>query len=71
MTGDDVNRPEPEVPWDVDWESHARAQRLRMAELPLTEKLRWLEEAHELALTMLGEEGFRLARERRVDARKS
>jgi hypothetical protein len=66
MTDDDRSRPDPEAPWDVDRDSHARAQRLRMAELPMTDKLRWLEEAHELALTVLGEEGFRLARERRV-----
>jgi hypothetical protein len=31
--------------WDSGWEEHRRAQRQRLARLPLIEKLRWLEEA--------------------------
>lgn len=34
--------------WDAGWEGHERAQRRRLAALPLTDKLRWLEEADEL-----------------------
>ncbi len=31
--------------WESGWEGHAGAQRVRLARLPLREKLRWLEEA--------------------------
>jgi hypothetical protein len=48
------------------WELHAAEQARHMASLPLAEKLRWLEEAHELALLILGREGFERARARRV-----
>lgn len=34
--------------WDGGWEGHRRAQLLRLANLPLIEKLRWLEEAQVL-----------------------
>lgn len=34
--------------WEEGWAGHERAQRRRMAALPLIEKLRWLEEAQEL-----------------------
>jgi hypothetical protein len=48
------------------WEAHEAEQARYMASLPLDEKLRWLEEAHELALLILGREGFDAARDRRV-----
>ncbi len=34
--------------WEGGWDAHERAQRHRLAKLPLDEKLRWLEEAHDL-----------------------
>lgn len=34
------------------WDDHARAQRRRMAALPLVEKLAWLEEAQRLAAVL-------------------
>jgi hypothetical protein len=34
--------------WEAGWQGHAEAQRARIAGLPLTEKLRWLEEAQHL-----------------------
>ena len=34
--------------WERGWEEHERLQRLRMADLPFHEKLRWLEEAQML-----------------------
>jgi hypothetical protein len=36
--------------WEAGWEGHQIAQRRRLARLPMTEKLRWLEEAHRLVL---------------------
>lgn len=38
--------------WEQGWEGHERAQRRRLAALPLSEKLQWLEEAHRLVLHM-------------------
>lgn len=42
-----------ERPMNADWprgfEEHTLAQRRRLAKLPLSERLRWLEEAHEVA----------------------
>lgn len=38
------------APWEVDWESHERAQRRRLAALPFALKLQWLEETHRLIL---------------------
>ena len=46
--------------WEVGWDGHARAQRRRMARLTFSQKLDWLEEAHELVL--------HLARQRAVVA---
>ena len=40
---------DPERKWEVGWDGHERAQLLRMANLPLSQKLLWLEEAEELA----------------------
>ena len=34
--------------WEEGWDGHERAQRRRLAALPLAEKLRWLEEADAL-----------------------
>ena len=43
------NRPVvPDPEWPRGFEEHALLQRRRLAELPLREKLRWLEEAHAL-----------------------
>ncbi len=36
--------------WEAGWEGHARAQRERIARLPLRDKLEWLEEAQTLVL---------------------
>ena len=38
--------------WERGWDGHEQAQRLRMARLPLTEKLQWLEDAHRIVLHM-------------------
>ena len=35
--------------WERGWDGHRRAQLLRMAALPLSVKLAWLEEAQALA----------------------
>ena len=37
--------PPEEQLWESGWEGHSLAQRRRLARLPLSEKLRWLEEA--------------------------
>ena len=39
--------------WDVGWDAHERAQRRRMAALPLSEKLLWLEQSQRLATHLL------------------
>lgn len=41
--------PDEEGVWEVGWEGHERAQRRRLGALPLAEKIRWLEEAQEIA----------------------
>ena len=46
MTADSGDR--AEGAWERGWDGHVDAQLLRMASLPLVEKLRWLEEAHDL-----------------------
>jgi hypothetical protein len=69
VTADRNDLPAPESGWEPGWDGHERAQRERIGRLSMAEKLRWLEEAHALALTLLGEEGFRKARERRVGTR--
>jgi hypothetical protein len=38
--------------WERGWEGHERAQRRRLARLPFPEKLKWLEEAHDLVRAM-------------------
>jgi len=47
ISGDRVREMEGE--WEIGWDGHARAQQSRFATLPLTEKIRWLEEAQRLA----------------------
>ena len=37
-----------EQDWQSGWESHRHAQAVRLAQLPLSEKLLWLEQAHRL-----------------------
>ena len=41
---------DPERAWESGWEQHERAQRRRIAALPLTEKLAWLEESHAVVI---------------------
>lgn len=48
------------------WEIHDAEQRRYVDRLPFLERLRWLEEAHELALALLGPEGFERARALRL-----
>ncbi len=36
--------------WEEGWDGHEAQQRERLSRLPLTEKLRWLEGAHHLAV---------------------
>lgn len=36
--------------WERGWDGHESHQRERLSRLPLSEKLRWLEEAHYLVL---------------------
>ena len=43
-----------ESEWERGWDGHERAQRRRLARLPFTEKLRWLEEAHDLVGRLQG-----------------
>jgi len=38
----------PEREWERGWDGHLRAQRRRLAELPLSEKIQWLEDAQQL-----------------------
>jgi hypothetical protein len=40
--------------WEPGWEGHRRAQMLRLARLPLAEKLQWLEEAQKLVEALRG-----------------
>jgi hypothetical protein len=46
------DRPRPDREWERGWEGHLRAQRRRLAQLPLAEKLQWLEDAQELLAHM-------------------
>ena len=43
------------------WAEHERAQRRRYAQLPLEDKIRWLEEAHRLVLTLHEDRSARAA----------
>jgi hypothetical protein len=41
---------EQETTWPRGWEEHELAQLRRLAQLPLSEKLDWLEQAHRVVL---------------------
>ena len=44
-----MTEPKPgERAWDRGWKDHEQRQLERLAKLPLSEKLAWLEEAHRL-----------------------
>jgi len=45
----------PEQVWEQGWDGHEWAQRLRMARLPLWEKIAWLEEAQRVVRHLRGE----------------
>lgn len=47
-----MNNDQTEAIWERGWEGHEAHQRQRMSSLPLSEKLRWLEQAHHLVLHM-------------------
>lgn len=38
--------------WPAGWDEHRRAQLRRMAALPLSEKIAWLEEAQRVAISL-------------------
>ena len=38
----------PERYWEHGWDGHERAQRLRLARIPMSEKLSWLEMMHRI-----------------------
>jgi hypothetical protein len=42
------NESNSEQVWESGWEDHRQKQLERLAKLPLSEKLAWLEEAHRL-----------------------
>lgn len=46
-------KPGAEAGWEAGWDEHERAQRRRMAALPLSEKLLWLEQSQRLAAFLL------------------
>lgn len=39
---------ETERLWESGWDGHEKAQLLRMSKLPFIEKIKWLEEAHNI-----------------------
>ena len=41
--------------WEQGWQDHELRQLERLARLPLSDKLAWLEEAHRLVLYMHGQ----------------
>lgn len=38
--------------WNAGWKAHELAQLRRLAALPLSEKLQWLEEAHDVVRSL-------------------
>jgi hypothetical protein len=50
-----VNNPAQQPEWEPGWDGHERAQRRRLAQLSLSEKLKWLEEAHDLVRRLQGQ----------------
>lgn len=51
--------------WDRGWEEHRLRQQQRLAGLPFSEKLEWLEAAQELAQALIS------AREKQLQRRQS
>lgn len=45
--------------WERGWEGHERAQRKRLAKLPLVDKIEWLEQAQRVALHLLADRADR------------
>ena len=43
--------------WEKGWDDHRRRQLKRMAQLTLSQKLTWLEEAHRLVLNLQAKKG--------------
>ena len=43
-----MTRNETETGWERGWDGHNQSQLRRLAGLPLSEKLRWLEDAQQL-----------------------
>jgi hypothetical protein len=41
--------------WERGWDGHDREQLIRLARLPLAQKLQWLEEAHRLVRQLNGD----------------
>ena len=60
-------RREEERGWDAGWEAHEIAQRRRLSQLSLTEKLEWLEDAQRLVLHL----SRKRTRKRAVDEPRS
>lgn len=47
-----TSHPDPDPRWEAGFEGHERAQAARRAQLTLSEKLDWLEQAHRLVLEL-------------------
>jgi hypothetical protein len=54
-----VSNHNQESGWERGWEGHERAQRRRLARLPFPDKLKWLEEAHDLVRWVQNEAAIR------------
>jgi hypothetical protein len=50
----DEEEPREAGAWERGFEGHERAQLARLAALPMSEKLRWLEEAHRVVRHLQG-----------------
>jgi hypothetical protein len=50
MTISKNSDPENDHYWERGWDEHERLQLQRLAQLPLAQKLQWLEEAHRIVL---------------------
>ena len=49
-----MNREDRATAWDKGWSGHHEEQLRRLARLPLTEKLKWLEEADRVVRHLSG-----------------
>ena len=47
--------PDNDEIWERGWDGHDREQLIRLARLPLPQKLQWLEEAHRLVRQLNGD----------------